>query len=64
VFSPPDTRHGFVVGQHGGRLLCLWPAAFDGYFWEMNEAIASGRATPERMDEIAAQHGQRNLKDA
>ena len=61
VFIPPGIRHGFVVGQQGGSLLCLWPAAFDGYFWEMNEALSEGRATPEVMNEIAGRHGQRNL---
>ena len=61
IFVPPGTRHGFIVGQDGGKLLCLWPAAFDGYFWEMNEAIAGGKATPEHMDEIAQRHGQQNL---
>lgn len=61
VFIPPETRHGFVVGPDGGKLLCLWPAAFDGYFWEMNDALSSGTATPEVMDEIARRHGQRNL---
>jgi quercetin dioxygenase-like cupin family protein len=61
VFIPPGTRHGFVVGQAGGRLLCVWPAAFDGYFWDMNEALSAGRATPEDMDEIARSHGMTNL---
>jgi len=64
VFIPPGTRHGFVVGPEGGRLLCIWPAAFDGYFWEMNEAIAAGRATPDVMDDIARRHGQHNLPQA
>ncbi len=64
VFIPPDTRHGFSVGPKGGKLLCVWPAAFDGYFWDMNEAISSGQASPEAMDEIARRHGQRNLPPA
>jgi quercetin dioxygenase-like cupin family protein len=61
VFIPPGSRHGFVVGPDGGRLLCVWPAAFDGYFWEMNDALTAGTATPEVMDEIAGRHGQQNL---
>ncbi len=61
VFIPPGTRHGFVVGEAGGRLLCIWPAAFDGYFWEMNDALSAGTATPEVMDKIAQRHGMKNL---
>lgn len=61
VFIPPHTRHGFVAGPNGGRLLCLWPAAFDGYFHEMIKVLEEGEASPEVMDEIAQRHGQRNL---
>lgn len=61
VFVPPLTRHGFIAGPDGGRLLCLWPAAFDGYFDEMLKAIERGKASPDVMDEIARRHGQENL---
>ena len=63
VFIPPGARHGFVVGPEGGRLLCVWPAAWDGYFWDMREAMEQGQASPEEMDEIARRHGQTNLPD-
>jgi quercetin dioxygenase-like cupin family protein len=63
IFIPPGTRHGFVVGAAGGQLLCIWPAAFDGYFWEMNEALSAGTATPDFMDDVAHRHGMTNLRD-
>jgi hypothetical protein len=34
------------MGVGGGREP---PAGFDGYVWDMNEAISSGRTTPELM---------------
>jgi quercetin dioxygenase-like cupin family protein len=61
VFIPPHTRHGFVAGPDGGRLLCLWPPAFDGYFWDMREAFQQHGQDPEALSAVARRHGMTNL---
>ena len=61
VFIPPETRHGFITGSEGGRLLCLWPAAFDGYFWAMKDAFRKHGEDPDALAEVARQHGMMSL---
>jgi quercetin dioxygenase-like cupin family protein len=61
VFIPPDTRHGFIAGPQGGRLLCLWPAAFDGYFWAMRDAFQQHGEDPDVLGEVARKHGMKSL---
>ena len=61
VFIPPHTRHGFVAGPEGGRLLCLWPPAFDGYFWDMREAFQQHGEDPQALNVVAQRHGMTNL---
>jgi len=47
VFVPPGVLHGFRAGPEGGRLLCVLPAGFDGFFFAVKEALDSGLAVPE-----------------
>ena len=61
VFIPPHTRHGFIAGPEGGRLLCLWPAAFDGYFWAMRDAFQHHGEDPEVLAEVSRRHGMKSL---
>jgi quercetin dioxygenase-like cupin family protein len=61
IFIPPNTRHGFVAGPKGGRLLSLWPASFDGYFWDMREAFQTHGEDPQALAEVARRHGMTSL---
>jgi hypothetical protein len=42
-------------------LLCLWPAAFDGYFWAMKDAVQQHGEDPEVLAEVARRHGMTSL---
>ncbi|MEU4601931.1 cupin domain-containing protein [Kribbella sp. NPDC023972] len=56
VYVPRDTPHTFKVVSAGpGKKLNFFsPAAMVQYFEELAEAEATGSATPELLDEIAA----------
>jgi mannose-6-phosphate isomerase-like protein (cupin superfamily) len=58
VYVPKGTAHTFrVVSPGPGRKLNIFsPAAMVGFFEELASAEASGGATPELVDEIAARH--------
>lgn len=57
VFIPPETPHGFRVGDMHSRKLNLYlPAAMIGYFDDLSEAMKRGEADPERLGEIAERH--------
>ena len=58
ILIPSGLRHGFRVGDKPSRKLNIYvPAEMIGYFESLSEAIASGNADPERLDQIARTHG-------
>jgi mannose-6-phosphate isomerase-like protein (cupin superfamily) len=58
IFIPAGLRHGFRVGSVPSRKLNLYtPAAMVSYFDELSALIASDDADPNRLDQIARQHG-------
>ncbi len=58
IYIPAGTRHGFRVGASPSRKLNFYtPAAMVGYFDDLSGAIASGDASPDRLDQIARVHG-------
>ena len=58
VYVPRGMAHTFKVVSPGpGRKLNIFsPAAMVGFFEQLAEAEASGRASPELVDEIATRH--------
>lgn len=56
VYVPPSTPHTFrVVSAGAGKKLNLFsPAAMTEFFEELADAEATGSATPEILDQIAA----------
>ena len=57
IFIPPETPHGFRVGDVASRKLNLYlPAAMVGYFDDLSEAMKEGEADAERLSEIAARY--------
>lgn len=58
VYVPRGTPHTFkVVSEVPGRKLNLYsPAAMLGFFEDLAAAEASGQATPELLDTIAARY--------
>ncbi|MEO6350661.1 MAG: cupin domain-containing protein [Candidatus Limnocylindrales bacterium] len=58
IFIPQGVEHGFRVGSVPSRKLNLYtPAAMVGYFDELSEAIKSGDADADRLEQIALSHG-------
>lgn len=55
---PTQHAHTFkVISEAPGKKLNLFaPAAMVGFFEELAEAEATGQATPELLDAIAARH--------
>lgn len=58
IYVPAGIEHGFRVGGRPSRKLNLYsPAAMEGYFDELSDAIRRGDADPRRLDAIALRHG-------
>lgn len=58
IYIPAGIQHGFRVGDAPSRKLNLYtPAAMVGYFDELSEAIRTGTAEPQRLEEIARRFG-------
>ena len=58
VYIPAGTPHGFRVGAEPSRKLNIYtPAAMLGYFDELSAAIATGKADPDSLTELAARYG-------
>lgn len=57
IFIPPDTPHGFRVGDVRSRKLNLYlPAAMVGYFEDLSDAIKNDQADPDLLSEIATRY--------
>ena len=57
VFVPRGTRHTFRTLAAPSRvLIVVAPAGLDGYFREMAEGLAAGRAAPDIMLELSARY--------
>jgi quercetin dioxygenase-like cupin family protein len=57
IFIPAEIRHGFRVANTASRKLNLYlPAAMEGYFEELSDALTKDEADPERLSAIAARH--------
>ena len=57
IYVPVGTVHGFRVGNVPSRKLNFYiPAAMLGYFDDLSEAIKSGDANDEILDEIAKRY--------
>jgi mannose-6-phosphate isomerase-like protein (cupin superfamily) len=57
IFIPPDTEHGFQVGDVPSRKLNFYlPAAMVGYFDELSSAIRGDVAEPELLSQIATRY--------
>jgi hypothetical protein len=57
IYIPAEMPHGFRVGDVQSRKLNLYlPASMVGYFDDLGEAIRTGDADPDKLDEIAARY--------
>ena len=57
VFVPHGTRHTFLTLEAPSRvLIVVTPAGLDGYFREMADGLAAGRAAPAIMLELSARY--------
>jgi mannose-6-phosphate isomerase-like protein (cupin superfamily) len=57
IYIPPEMPHGFRVGDVQSRKLNLYlPASMVGYFDDLGDAIRTGDADPDKLDEIAARY--------
>jgi mannose-6-phosphate isomerase-like protein (cupin superfamily) len=57
IFIPPETPHGFRVGNVPSRKLNLYtPAAMVGYFDELSAAGAAGELDADALSEIAERY--------
>ena len=57
VFVPRGIRHAFRTLAAPSRvLIVVAPAGLDGYFREMAEGLAAGRAAPDIMLELSARY--------
>ena len=57
IFIPPETPHGFRVGNvASGKLNLYLPASMVGYFDDLSDAMKKGEADPQRLSEIATQY--------
>lgn len=57
-FIPPDTVHGYEVGDRGGRLLIIYlPPGIDDMWREMQAASVDGRLAEHDREAIGRRYG-------